>query len=67
MSASQVLVKNSILPVKKLPPDTSAPQNQSTKVYPSFYSTGIQTFGQNGHGWNPAYQQNITPIVPSST
>lgn len=67
MSASQTLIQNSKLPVKKLPPDPSAPQNQSTKVYPSFYSTGIQTFGQNGHGWAPVYQQNQNPIVPSST
>ena len=64
MSASQSLIQGSKLPVKLLPADQSAVQNQSTKIYPGFYSTR-KTFGQDGAGWNPNYGQNkISPINP---
>lgn len=67
MSASQVLVQGARLPVKLLPFDSTAVQNQSTIVRPGFYSTPVTKFGENGHGWNPNpyYGQNkISPINP---
>lgn len=69
MSASQVLIQGSKLPVKLLPFPQTSVQAQTSKVFPGFYSSTVSRFGQDGHGWNPNpyYGQNkISPINPTN-